>query len=155
MLSGATLRYTTDGSTPTAKSKEFPADGLTIKETTVVRIRAFQPELVPSPTVSATYFINDDPATPIVSLITDEDYLFNKKTGALVKGTGSIPNYDKELEYPINIEYFTGDGMCEINQMGTFTCSGHSARINAQKSIALYARKAYGNDRFEIGRAHV
>lgn len=38
--------------------------------------------------------------------------------------------------------------MCEINQMGTFTCSGHSARINAQKSIALYARKAYGNDRF-------
>ena len=32
--------------------------------------------------------------------------------------------------------------------MGTFTCSGHSARINAQKSIALYARKAYGNDRF-------
>ena len=148
MLSGATLRYTTDGSTPNAKSKEFPADGLTIKETTVVRIRAFQPELVPSPTVSATYFINDDPATPIVSLITDEDYLFNKKTGALVKGTGSIPNYDKELEYPINIEYFTGDGMCEINQMGTFTCSGHSARINAQKSIALYARKAYGNDRF-------
>lgn len=148
VLSGATLRYTTDGSTPNAKSKEFPAGGLTIKETTVVRIRAFQPELVPSPTVSATYFINDDPATPIVSLITDEDYLFNKKTGALVKGTGSIPNYDKELEYPINIEYFTGDGMCEINQMGTFTCSGHSARINAQKSIALYARKAYGNDRF-------
>ena len=67
VLSGATLRYTTDGSTPSAKSKEFPADGLTIKETTVVRIRAFQPELVPSPTVSATYFINDDPATPIVS----------------------------------------------------------------------------------------
>ena len=54
VLSGATLRYTTDGSTPTAKSKEFPAGGLTIKETTVVRIRAFQPEFVPSPTVSAT-----------------------------------------------------------------------------------------------------
>lgn len=147
---GITLRYTTDGSTPTAKSVEFPSNGLSITTTTVIRIRAFHDDYVSSPTVSATYFINDDPLTPIVSLITDEKYLFNKKTGALVKGTGSTPNYDKELEYPINIEYYTSDGVCEINQMGTFTCSGHSARVNAQKSIAVYARKAYGNDRFEF-----
>lgn len=147
---GATLRYTTDGSTPTTKSKEIPTDGLEVAKTTVIRVRAFQEDFVSSPVVSASYFINDDPMTPIVSLITDESYLFNKKTGALVKGTGEIPNYDKELEYPINIEYFTGEGVCQINQMGTFTCSGHSARINAQKSIALYARKAYGNERFEF-----
>ncbi len=147
---GITLRYTTDGSTPTAKSAEFPSNGLSITKTTVVRIRAFHDKYVSSSTVSATYFINDDPLTPIVSLITDEKYLFNKKTGALVKGTGSTPNYAKELEYPINIEYYTSDGICEINQMGTFTCSGHSARVNAQKSIAVYARKAYGNDRFEF-----
>ncbi len=147
---GSLLRYTTDGSTPTEKSPEMPTDGLNVTKTTVVRVRAFQDGLVSSPVVSATYFINDDPQTPIVSLITDESYLFSKKTGALVKGTGDIPNYDKELEYPINIEYFTGEGVCQINQMGTFTCSGHSARVNAQKSIALYARKAYGNERFEF-----
>lgn len=65
-----------------------------------------------------------------------------------MKGSGKTPNYAKELEYPVNIEYFNAEGVCEINQMGTFTCSGHSARVNAQKSIALYARNEYGPERF-------
>ena len=145
---GTVLRYTTDGDTPTAKSKAFPADGLTLKKTAALRVRAFREDCVPSETVSASYFINDDPLTPIVSLITDDKYLFSKKTGILVKGTGSIPNYSKGWEYPTNIEYYTLGGECQINQMATFTCSGHSARVNAQKSIAVYARKSWGSDRF-------
>jgi len=144
---GATLRYTTNGATPTAKSKAFPADGLTIKKTTVLRVKAFREDAVSSEVVSASYFIGDTLQTPVVSLITDEKYLFNQKTGALVKGTGT-PNYAEELEYPINIEYYTLNGDCQLNQMGTFTCSGHSARVNAQKSIALYARNEYGKDSF-------
>lgn len=145
---GATLRYTTNGETPTAKDKEFPTEGLVLTETTPLRVRAFRENEVPSAPVSATYFVGDEQLTPVVSLVTDDQYLFNKKTGALVKGSGDTPNYSKELEYPVNIEYFNMDGLCEINQMGTFTCSGHSARVNAQKSIALYARKAYGEDSF-------
>ena len=145
---GATLRYTTNGDTPTAASKIYPADGLRITETTVLRVRAFRENAVSSVTVSASYFIGDTLQTPVVSLISDDRYLFNKKTGALVKGSGSTPNYSKELEYPINIEYFTLEGECQLNQMGTFTCSGHSARVNAQKSIALYARNEYGDSDF-------
>ena len=145
---GAVLRYTTDGSTPGAKSKAFPADGLTLKKTTALRIRAFREGEVSSETVSATYFVDDDPLTPVVSLISDNKYLFSSKTGILTKGTGATPNYARGWEYPVNIEYFTEAGLEEINQMGTFTCSGHSARVNAQKSIALYARKAWGKDRF-------
>ena len=145
---GAVLRYTTDGETPSGKSRVFPSSGLPLKKTTALRIRAFREDAVSSETVSATYFIKDDPLTPIVSLISDDKYLFSSKTGILTKGTGSIPNYSRGWEYPINIEYFTLDGQPLINQMGTFTCSGHSARVNAQKSIALYARKAWGEDRF-------
>ena len=145
---GAVLRYTTDGETPTEKSKTLPDDGITVKKTTPFRVRAFGENLVSSETASATYFINDEPGTSVVSLISDDKYLFSKKTGILVKGTGSIPNYSKGWEYPVNIEYYNKEGKNEINQMGTFTASGHSARINAQKSIALYARKAWGTDRF-------
>ena len=145
---GATLRYTTDGETPTKKSRIFPEEGLTVRKTTPLRIRAFREGTVPSETVSATYFIDDAPLTPIVSLITDDQYLFNKKTGILTKGTGSIPNYARGWEYPVHIEYFTQAGERQISQTGTFTCSGHSARVNAQKSIALYARKAWGEERF-------
>ena len=147
---GATLRYTLDGSTPTEKSKLFPEDGLTVEKTTALRVRAFAPGAVSSETASATYFIGDSSPTPVVSLITDSQYLFDKKTGALVKGTGSIPNYDKELEYPVNIEYFDENGATVVNQMGTFTASGHSARQNTQKSIALYARKAFGEEYFSF-----
>ena len=144
----AVLRYTTDGETPTEKSKVFPADGLKITKTTPLRVKAFQENAVSSPTAGATFFIDDDPKTAIVSLISDDKYLFSKKTGMLVKGTGSIPNYSKGYEYPVHIEYFNQDGIREISQTGTMTCSGHSARINEQKSIALYARKAWGTDRF-------
>ncbi len=147
---GAALRYTLDGETPDEKSPLFPAEGLHISETKALRIRAFRENEVPSVTVSATYLVEDVQLTPVVCLITDDKYLFNSKTGALVKGTGETPNYEKELEYPVNIEYINGEGLTEINQMGTFTCSGHSARINKQKSIALYARKSYGNDRFRF-----
>ena len=145
---GAELHYTTDGETPTKKSKVFPKEGLTLKKTTPLRVKAFLDNTVSSPVAGATYFIDDAPKTAIVSLISDDQYLFSKKTGILTKGTGSIPNYSKGYEYPVHIEYFNKDGKQEISQTGTMTCSGHSARINSQKSIALYARKAWGADQF-------
>ncbi len=145
---GAELHYTTDGETPMKKSKVFPKEGLTLKKTTPLRVKAFLDNAVSSPVAGATYFIDDAPKTAIVSLISDDQYLFSKKTGILTKGTGSIPNYSKGYEYPVHIEYFNKDGKQEISQTGTMTCSGHSARINSQKSIALYARKAWGADQF-------
>ena len=144
---GATIRYTLDGSEPTDKSKEY-TQPLRVQRTTVVRARAFQEGLLPSASACATYFVDEPPASATVSLIGDRKYLFDSKIGALVKGTGGTPNYDKELEYPIHIEYFDEQGTRQLAQMGTFTASGHSARVNAQKSIALYARSAYGPDRF-------
>ena len=147
---GAELHYTTDGETPTKKSKVFPKDGLTLKKTTPLRVKAFRDDAVSSPVTGATYFIDDAPKTAIVSLISDDKYLFSKKTGMLTKGTGSIPNYSKGYEYPVHIEYFDSTGKKQISQTGTMTCSGHSARINSQKSIALYARKAWGSDKFEF-----
>ncbi|MBE5782518.1 MAG: hypothetical protein E7329_04290 [Clostridiales bacterium] len=146
---GASLRYTLDGSTPTEKSKLFPEKGLAFSKTGVLRIRAFGENQVSSEIVSASYFIGEEQPVAVVSLITDEKYLFDKKTGALVKGNNAdYPNYEREWEYPTNIEFYNAEGLCEINQMGTFTAAGHSARQNAQKSIAIYARKAYGEDRF-------
>ena len=147
---GSTLRYSLDGSAPTGKSRVFPADGLQLSSTTVLRVRAFEEDKIPSATVSSTYFMNEEIPVAVVSLTTDHSYLFGKKAGALAKGTGSVPNYDKPYEYPINIEYFDENGTCLINQVGSFTASGHSAKQNAQKSIALYARKAYGPEYFDF-----
>ncbi len=143
------LRYTLDGSTPTEKSKLLPPEGVAFQKTGVFRVRAFGENLVPSETVSATYLIGQDHPVPAVCLVTDEKYLFDQNTGLLVKGKSkSYPNYEHDWEYPANVEYYGADGVCEINQLGTFTTAGHSARQNNQKSIAIFARKAYGPDRF-------
>ena len=147
----AALRYTLDGSTPTEKSKAFPQEGLTFSKTSVLRLRAFGENQVPSETVSASYLIGVDRPVPVISLITDDKYLFDQKTGLLVKGpNANYPNYEHDWEYPMNVEYFNLEGQCELNQLGTFTTAGHSARQNAQKSIAVFARKAYGADRFSF-----
>ncbi|NLD33574.1 MAG: hypothetical protein GX653_01545 [Clostridiales bacterium] len=144
---GTVIRYTLDGSQPTERAQAYQKP-LRVSKTTVVRARAFMQGVLPSPDAAATYFIDDAPVSAVVSLIGDKKYLFDAKTGALVKGTGATPNYDKELEYPIHIEYFDEQGARLIAQTGSFTASGHSARVNAQKSIALYARSAYGPERF-------
>lgn len=144
---GAVIRYTLDGSEPGAKSARYQKP-IRFQKTGVLRARAFVEGELPSADKAASYFINDGAPCPVVSLVGDERYLFDDRIGALVKGKGSIPNYEKELEYPIHIEYFDEKGQAQISQRGTFTASGHSARINAQKSIALYARSAYGPDRF-------
>ena len=143
------LRYTLDGSTPTEASRLLPAEGVALEKTGVFRVRAFGENLVPSETVSATYLIGLEQPVPVMCLVTDEKYLFNQKTGLLVPGSNkNYPNYEHDWEYPANVEYFNADGVCEINQLGTFTTAGHSARQNNQKSIAVFARKAYGPDRF-------
>ncbi len=146
----AVIRYTLDGETPTEKSPLLPAEGVEIRATAAFRARAFAAGELPSETVSATYIIDEPSPVPVVCLVTDDKYLFNSKTGALVKGTGSTPNYEKELEYPVHIEYYDENGACLISQTGSFTAAGHSARQNSQRSIALYARGVFGEDDFSF-----
>ena len=147
-VSDAVVRYTTDGETPTERSPVFPKEGLAVTKTVSVRVRAFKEGELPSATACRTVFAGFEQVLPVVCLTTDDRYLFNTKTGALVKGNGSTPNYEKELEYPVHIEYYDADGKRLIDQTGSFTAAGHSARQNAQKSIALYARGIFGEDSF-------
>ncbi len=146
---GAALRYTLDGETPTAKSALFPEGGLEIRSTACLRVRAFEDGALPGATADATYIVGEDSPVPVVCLVTDDKYLFDQKTGALVRGASKTsPNYEKEWEYPVHIEYYDEEGRCLISQMGSFTAAGHSARQNAQRSIALYARGVFGEDSF-------
>jgi hypothetical protein len=144
---GSDIRYTLDGSTPARTDKAY-TQPLLVDKTTVLRARVYMDGLLPSAEVAATYIKEPPPDYPVVSLIADKKHLFDEKIGALSKGSGSTPNYEKEREYPAFVEYFARGGALQVSQQGTFTASGHSARVNKQKSIALYARAAYGPDRF-------
>ena len=131
------VHYTVDGSEPTAKSKVYTGP-ISVPKTGVVRVRAFAEGKLPSYTVTSSYIINDPAITPVISLSTDKDYMYGKK-GLFVK-----PNFNTDWEYPIHMEYFDEDGVRQISQFGSFHIVGSSTRAQKQKSIAVYARTAYG-----------
>lgn len=147
---GAEVRYTLDGSTPTETSPLWNEPIRLKKGVTVVRARAFREEMLPSVVTTQSYFVGMDRDVPVVSLVTDNKYLTEPKTGLLVKGNGQTPNYERNWEYPINVEYYTADDVQEINQMATFRVTGATSRKYGQKAISLFARSALGDKLFRF-----
>ena len=131
--------YTLDGSEPTVKSKQYSGP-LSLKKTEVLRVRAIAENKLPSYTVTSSYIINDPAITPVICLSTDWDYLYGRK------GLFKKPNYNTDWEYPIHMEYFDEDGVRQISQFGSFHIVGSSTRGLRQKSLAVYARVAYGGE---------
>ena len=145
---GASVRYTLDGSTPD-ESSALLNGALPLKSgVNVVRARVYLEGALPSEPVTQTYFAGVSRALPVVSLVTDEKYLFDSKTGILVPGNGKTANYYKDWEYPINVEYFNAQNTREINQMATFRVTGATSRTYGQKAISLFARSALGDKLF-------
>ena len=143
--SGATLRYTTDGSTPTL------TNGLTSETgqfevgsaTAIFRFRLFQDGYLPGPVLTRTFIFKDkDYYLPIVSVVTDNANLFDNKIGAYTIGTNGISglgvtyntNKNRSWERPVNFEYLVpedddgGSFLMALNQECDFEVSGGWSR---------------------------
>ncbi len=130
-LPGFNVRYTTDGSLPTAVSALY-AGPITVDKTTVIRARTFSidPSIFPGFTETNTYFIDEVHSMPVVSLASrDFDDLFSGFGG-------EISNY---------IEYFE-DGQLRFEQQGDIRGHGNDSWGYAQKGMRFYARDEYGYD---------
>ncbi len=147
---GAEVRYTVDGKEPTAASPLFSEYSGLKKGVTTLRVRAFAEGKLPSETITQTYFVGVSRDVPVVSLVTDDKYLFAEKTGLLVPGSAKKPNYYQDWEYPINVEYYNAAHRQEINQQASFRVTGATSRAYAQKAISLFARSALGPGSFEF-----
>jgi len=146
---GVEIRYTTDCNTPGRDSKLYTGP-FEVKKTTVIRARSFADDLLGSTTAGSTFFINDESPVEVISFYTDDDLLFSNAKGLMVKGSGKTANYNKDWEYPFQIEYFDKDGTRQLVQMCTGRIAGHSSRSLRQKSFSIYARSALGNDTFDF-----
>ena len=146
---GVEIRYTTNCDTPDRESTLYTGP-IEVKKTTVIRARGFADDLLGSTTAGSTYFINEDAPAEVISFYTDDALLFSNKSGMMVKGSGNTANYNKNWEYPFQIEYFDKDGNRQLVQMCTGRIAGHSSRSLRQKSFSIYARSALGNDTFDF-----
>lgn len=149
---GTTIRFTTDGREPTAKSARYKAP-LSIDKTKVVRAKLFCDGYLSPRSTTHSYIIHPrDLTLPVVSIVTNEKYFYDDERGIYVEGsyTPGTPNYEYDWRRPINYEYFEeGESESVINQLCETRVKGGATRGSALKSLAVYANKRFGTKRFE------
>ena len=151
---GTVLRYTTDGSTPTATHGQTSANGqFSVSSTSIYRFCLTGDGALTSPVVTRTFLLKDkDFSLPVLSVVSSPDNLYGDAYGILTKGNGngrpgygqSSPcNWNMDWERPAHFEYFNEDGTCAFSQeVGMTRCGGWS-RAWTPYSFKLKANKKY------------
>lgn len=107
-------------------------------------------------TYSQTFFFNNLHKLPIVSIVTDNQNLFNQDTGIYVPGSHFDPDnpcwsgnyFFSEWERNASVSIF--DNKLEIFKEDVgIRIQGGGTRATAQKSLKFYARKRYGINKFK------
>ena len=151
---GATLRYTTDGSTPTETNGATSTTGLFYPtETTTYRFRLFGEGYLPSAVVTRTYILEDKTfALPVISVVGNNKDLYEDDMGILVKGNGngrpgngqSTPcNWNMDWDRTVNFEFLNQEGEMVVNQETAMERCGGWSRAWTPYSFKLKANKRY------------
>lgn len=152
-----TIRYTTDGSEPTASSNLYTTP-ISVGSTRTVKAKAFRQGYIPSKTISGTYFIGEHAFTlPVVSISTKTTYLWDNLIGIYTDGTNGIPgncrndrvNWNQDWDRHATFEYFEPDGSRQLEQQVDIRIGGACSRGMPQKSFVIKARDKYGKKTFD------
>ncbi len=150
---GATLYYTTDGSTPTDSHGEVSSDGLiAIDGTTILRLRLYQSGALPSAVRTCSYILRDkDYMLPVLSVVSDPVNFFDDKLGVFVTGTNGSEgsgisfrcNWNMEWDRPVAVAYIPTDGSAPFHQEASLKRFGGWSRSWYPYNFKLNAEKQY------------
>lgn len=155
---GYTLRYTTDGCTPTLTYGNTATTGkFTIgNETGIYRFRFFKDGMLPSAVTTRSFIYTDQKYTvPVAFIVSNPDHFYNDTIGVMVKGTNGVSgrgqsspcNWNRDWDRPVNFEYMLPDGEIAISQETNLTIAGGWSRANEPHTFKLKANKVfYGNN---------
>ena len=144
---GTEIRYTTDGTEPTAASTKYLVP-FTISRTTILRARLFCNEWLSPRSVTQSYiFFPRQLTLPVISIATNNKYLDDSRLGIFTNNSGEKR---RNWRRPVNIEFFFDeDAASSINQLCETRVAGAASRGAQKKSMAIYAHKRFGTKRFE------
>lgn len=160
---GGVVRFTTDGSAPTAQSPAVEGPW-PVSRSVVVRAVAFDSAGRRSEETARSFFIGVRHELQVVSLAADASqfefangYLFGMGSRVLnsrgdVLGTYpfSASNAWQDREAEVHLEMFEPGGRAGLRQRaGLKVFGGWGSRGYPQKSVALFARRQYGAGKFE------
>lgn len=155
--SGNNIYYTTDGTIPTESSNLY-SNPINISTSTTIIANTFSDNtLSVSPSIQTYIIENRNFTTPIISLTMKHDDLWDWETGIYVMGPNAqsgVPyfgaNFWMDWEKPVHFEYFNEEGNKEYSANCGTKIFGAWSRANDLKSMALFARKEYGNNSFDF-----
>ena len=131
LSASGSIRYTLDGSAPTAESPEYTGP-IYIDKTTVIRAVNFEEGALPSRTLSLSYIINENHSLPVLSLLTDSPAEFDTMYNAKQKG----------LELPASLSLYEEEGGFTIG-CGV-SMHGETSLVLPKKNMSVRFRGAYG-----------
>lgn len=151
-VSGVAIRFTVDGSEPTASSSLYSAP-ISIPTTRIVKARAFKNGSIPSKTEASTYFINEHAfSLPVISISTNPNFLWDNTIGIYTDGTNGTTgncrdtpvNWNRDWDRHAMIEYFEPSGQRKFDQSIDIRIGGACSRNQPQKSFVVKARDKFG-----------
>ncbi|MCK4751087.1 MAG: lamin tail domain-containing protein, partial [Bacteroidales bacterium] len=149
---GGDIRFTSDGSEPDLSSALY-SSAIPINFTTILRARIFETGLIPGPTATQSYFINENAVEeklPMVSIATAPENFWDPQTGIYVQ------NFKPPWEVPINIELFENNGSdrAAFNELAGTKINGLYSWKLPQKMLGIYFKKQYGSNNLNYPVLH-
>ena len=154
----STVRYTLDGTDPTAESPIYN-EPIEIRKNTVLRARSFREGVEASMVVSQTYLISTYHTMPVVCITTDPDHLWNEENGMFAYGPNVDINeptpwfkyatYGQKNWFGGWVEYYDENGTQQFSQGMTFRVMGQYSLDMPHKSLYIKADGQYGVDSFD------
>lgn len=145
-----------DGKTPSQNAIKYVGP-ISIDKTTVIRAKAYRDGYIESGTSTATYFIDPSHTLPLLSVVTDEENLFDPVKGIYMLGPNAAgaeayydgANFYSDTEVPASFEVFDEAGKRVFNQNIALRMAGGLSQMREQKSFAVFARSQYGSSTME------
>ncbi len=137
--SGASIRYTLDGSIPDENSPLYTG-GIDINQSTTVKTRVFENGKHPSKIASQSYLFEDGLSNPVIHLSCEE---------AAFSGSEGLDNNPfQDTEIIVDAAFFDENGVQEHQQI--MGLKVHAADFRDQRSFRLYARGEYGESNLTL-----
>ena len=158
---GSSIYYTLDCTDPTENSTLYTGP-IEVSSTTILRSRVYRDGYMPSfiDTQSYLYDVNNEGAVFVVSMVSDPANLFSDEKGIMVMGPNALPrfphgsmnkgaNFWMDWEREGHVELFEADGTPAFSQGCGLKLHGQYSRATDVKAFKVFARNAYGDNRFK------